>query len=225
MWQSQNVTKQFPSPLCDDNRNWFCSCDIIQLFIWYLVWPLALDPNNLSQLFSVKAVEFSLIIFWYTPGTTVVQQYTLQLAICILNFLPRLGLGSCLVVHDRWQWWAWIPTNSIMILVSKPPDTRIIWDLVWIPYCPTYCQVVDRMLLDLKLPRNDWDYVIVIPIFRWAHILTCTVCYRKHASDRQHSAQARLLSQPCFKTFQIAAWNVTWKANCSLAMNDSQNLD
>ena len=33
----------------------------IQLLIRYFMWPL--DPNNFSQLVSVKTVQFSLIIF------------------------------------------------------------------------------------------------------------------------------------------------------------------
>ena len=38
------------------------------------MWPLY--SNHLSQLSSMKTVQFSLVILWHTPGSAVVQRYT-----------------------------------------------------------------------------------------------------------------------------------------------------
>ena len=73
-WQSQDVSQQLPSSFCHGDQQWLCSCDLMQFIVGYFMWPL--DRNHLSQLFSMKTVQFSLAILWHTPGSAVVQQYT-----------------------------------------------------------------------------------------------------------------------------------------------------
>ena len=53
-WQSLDVSQQLPSPLRYGDRQWFCSCGLIQFVVGYFMWPP--DPNNLSQLSSMKTV-------------------------------------------------------------------------------------------------------------------------------------------------------------------------
>ena len=84
LWRSgwsclQNSTsllflQQLPSPLCYCDRQWLCSCDLIQFIVGYFMWPL--DPNHLSQLSFMKTVQFSHFILCHTPGSAVVQEYT-----------------------------------------------------------------------------------------------------------------------------------------------------
>ena len=76
-WQSQDVSQQLPSPPCHGDRQWLCSCDLIQFIVGYFMWPL--DPSHLSQLCSMKIVQFSLVILWHTPFSAVVQQYSFHL--------------------------------------------------------------------------------------------------------------------------------------------------
>ena len=59
-WKSQDVSQQLPIPFCYGDRQWLCSCDLIQFIVEHFKRPL--DPNHLSQLSSMKTFQFSLVI-------------------------------------------------------------------------------------------------------------------------------------------------------------------